>query len=412
MDKPIIATGHPYAFPYYFRVFEYLKNKPPHSLSEAESECGGKDDFIFILPKLWVAKRGKVRLKLEQKPEFTIFGLPAASYGGHGIGGLFKGWLPGIVFLLPYLKLKYKSKVLYSCSEPNLLTTFFNGIIAKLCGMKYIFFTWQNVVPEKYMSGLKLKVYKTLVKFNLRLADGVICGNHKAVQIIEELKSKKCELRILISPIAGVDTEKFRPSIVSNWREKLGVKSEEKLILFYGALDKRKGLNVLIDAYKILNTRYEILDTKLIIIGTGPEQENLKLLTTHYSLLTKVIFLDWLPNDQLPALLNTADVFVYPSVPSGGWEEQFGYAMAEASACGVPVVATHTGSIDEVVRDGETGLLVEPNNPERLVEAIAKVLSSENFAKQMGEKGREYVTQNFSHQIITDKIYNFLHKFL
>src|SRR3989344_1813051 len=312
MDKPIIATGHPYAFPYYFRVFEYLKNKPPHSLSEAESECGGKDDFIFILPKLWLAKRGKVRVALERKPGFNVYGLRAVSYGGRGLGGLLKGWLLGIVFLLPYLKLKYKSKVLYSCSEPNLLTTFFNGIMAKLCGLRYVIFTWQNVAPEKYMSGLKLKVYRTLVGFNLRLADGVICGNHKAEQIIKGFKFQVSGSRTIVCPLAGVDTEKFKPGITvppsaliggGVWREKLGIKPEEKLILFYGALDKRKGLDVLINSFSILNSRFQILDSRLLIVGTGPEKQNLESRVGNLEIHEKVKFLDWLPNDQLPALL-------------------------------------------------------------------------------------------------------------
>ncbi|MBI2063492.1 MAG: glycosyltransferase family 4 protein [Candidatus Yanofskybacteria bacterium] len=389
--KSLIITGFPYAFPYYFKVFECLENK---------------DNFIFILPKLWLAKKGKVRIKLQQKPNLEIYGLSAVSYGGHGIRGLFKGWLPGIIFLLPYLKIKYGTRILYSCSEPNLLTTLYNGMIAKLCGFRHVIFTWQNIAPQKYMGGLKLRIYTILVRLNLFFADGVICGNKKAQKIISNFKFPISNT--IVCPISGVDTEKFRPGIIGNWREQLNIKPEEKAILFYGALDRRKGLNVLIDAsYKL-----SAINCKLIIVGTGPKQEDLKLQVASYKLQDKIIFLDWMPNDQLPALLNSADIFVYPSVPTKGWEEQFGYAMAEASACSVPVIATHTGSIDEVVLHGETGLLVEPNNPEQLAEAMIGLLTNENLSRQMGEKGRKYVTENFSHKIIAEKISNFLNKFL
>ncbi len=392
--KPIIITGHPYAFPYYFKVFEYAENK---------------DDCIFVLPKLWLAKQGKIRIKLEKQPEFLTYGLRTLSYGGKSLfGGAFKGWLPGLIFLLPYLRLKYKSTILYSCSEPNLLTTLYNGIVAKFCGLRYVIFTWQNVPPEQRLHATKLRLSNMLVRLNLQLADGIICGNKKAAKIIEELRSKKRELKILISPIAGVDTEKFRPGIVSNWRQNLNIKLDEKLVLFYGALDKRKGLIILIEAIKmlILNFKFSIL--KLVIVGTGPEQNNLKLQIENLKLQNKVVFLDWMPNDQLPDLLNVSDVFVYPSVPSGGWEEQFGYAMAEASACGIPVVATRTGSIDEVVADGKSGILVEPNNSGELAEALARLLPDDNLKKQMGEYGRKYVVENFSHKVIADKILNFL----
>src|SRR3989344_4025822 len=336
MTKPIIIAGHPYAFPYYFKVFEYLTDK---------------NKVIFVLPKLWLAKKGKVRIKLEPKSDFTLYGLRTVSYGGHGLKGLFKGFLPGIFFLLPYLRIKYKSKIFYSCSEPNLLTTFFNGCMAKFCGMKYFFFTWQNIPPEKYMSGIKLNIYLLFFKLNLCLADGVICGNTKAGHIIKKFQPGS---KTIISPLSGVDVEKFKPGIEASptggWREKLAIKSEEKLILFYGALDVRKGVSVLITAFQGM-----VGNCKLLIVGTGPEKDNLQRQAASG---TNIIFLDWMPNAELPALLNAADVFVYPSVPIRGWEEQFGYAMAEASACGVPVVATKIGSIEEVVIDNKTGFLV------------------------------------------------------
>ena len=150
--KPIIITGFPYTFPHYFKVFEHLENK---------------EDFVFVLPKLWLAKAGKIRLKLEPKSGFTIYGLRAVSYGGHSIAGQFKGWLPGMIFLLPRLKIKFGSRVLYSCSEPNLLTTLYNGLIAKILGFKLILFTWQNVLPEDRMAGWKLKLSNALVTVSI-----------------------------------------------------------------------------------------------------------------------------------------------------------------------------------------------------------------------------------------------------
>ncbi|HXK40857.1 MAG TPA: glycosyltransferase family 4 protein [Candidatus Paceibacterota bacterium] len=404
-QKSIIITGFPYAYPYYFKVFEYVESK---------------DNLIFILPKRWEAKKGKVKIGLAKRADFKIFGLSACSFGGKSLfGGLFKGWTPFICLILPYVRLKYGSRVLYSCLEPNLLTTLYNGFWAKLFGYKHVLFTWQNVAPEKRMSGLKLKLSNMLVKLNLALSDGIICGNTKAAEIINKLKIVNCKLKIIVCPLSGVDTEKFKP--VGNEQIQQAKRSNDKIILFYGALEKRKGIDVLINAFNILNTKYLIHDTKLVIVGTGPESESLKLKVSagggsafggkSLKLDEKTVFLDWMTNDELPALLNSADVFVYPSRRVGGWEEQFGYAMAEASACGVPVVATKTGSIDEVVVDGKSGILVEPNNSEQLAEAMNKILSDSNLAKQMGEFGRNYVVENFSHEVIAKKIIYFLRSF-
>jgi len=394
MAKPIVITGYPYAYPYYFKVFEYVENKGA---------------LVFILPKHWEAKNGKVKINLEERSDFKIFSLSVCSYGGKSLfAGLFKGWMPATCLILLYLRLKHGSGVLYSCLEPNLLTTLYNGFFAKLFGYKHILFTWQNVAPEKRMSGLKLKLSNTLVKLNLALSDGIICGNTKAAEIIKHFEiSKYRNIEIIVCPLSGVDMEKFKPGITSSWREKLNIKDDEKIILFYGALEKRKGLNILVDAFQLLTTHYSLL-TKLIIVGTGPEKKDLELRIRNYELGDRTVFLDWLPNEELPSLLNTSDIFIYPSVTLDGWEEQFGYAMAEASACEVPVVATRGGSMDEVVIDGKSGILVEPNRPEQLAEVISKILSDSELAQQMGRFGREHIVKNFSHEVVAKKIGSFL----
>lgn len=384
--KKIVVTGHPYAFPYYFRVFEYLEDK---------------DKYIFVLPKVW---KSKTTIKLENKEGFQIYGLNAWSYGGKSLlGGLFKGWLPGLIFLLPYLRVKKGAKVLYSCSEPNLLTTLANGLVSRLCGMKLVLFTWQNVEPEKRSSGAKLRLSNWLVSLNLKLADGIICGNRKAEQIVKRFKP---DLETLVCPLSGVDTDKFKPGIISDWKVKLNL-TGKKAILFYGALDKRKGIDILLESFKKISDN----SVSLIIAGRGPEKEKLVRKANNLGLDGKVVFLDWLKNDELPGLICAADIFVYPSVPAGGWEEQFGYAMAEASACGLPVVSTKTGSISEVVIDGESGILVEAGNVEQLAKAMLELLNNNEKRKRMGEFGGNYVLANFSHQIIAKKIIDFLGRF-
>ncbi len=383
----IIVTGHPYAFPHYFRVFEYVADK---------------DEFVFILPKVW---KSKTEMKLEKKEGFNIYGLSAWSYGSKSfLGGVFKGWLPGMISLLPYLKMKFRSKVLYSCSEPNLLTTLYNGLIARILGFRLVLFTWQNVLPERRTSGWKLKLSNAIVVLNLRLADGIICGNKKAEEVVRRFNK---EIKTIICPLSGVDTQKFRPGISGDWKEKLEL-SDKRILLFYGALDQRKGIDMLLEALALISDK----SVCAIIVGTGTQKEKLIHLASGLNIKERVVFLDWMKNEELPGLLNAADVFVYPSRSSGGWEEQFGYAMAEASACGVPVMATRSGSVEEVIIDGKGGILVEPNSPGQLAAGIGKILSDDNLRKQMGEYGRKFTVENFSHRVVADKLSDFLHGFI
>lgn len=383
-DKKIIITGYPYAFPYYFHVFEYAKDK---------------SKLFFVLPEVWKSKK---EFHLEKKAGFTIRGARVLSYGrGSFLGGLFKGWMPALAFLIPYFKFTKSASVIYTCQEPNLLSTFYNAFWAKLFGLKHVIFTWQNIEPEKRLRGLKLLVSNWLVKSSLSLCDGVICGNKKAEDIIKNLTANGHKPKTIVCPLSGVDTERFSPLKLD------GRISDKKTILFYGALDKRKGVDVLLEAFGNLITARHV-DAKLIIVGTGSEKERLVGLAGELIAGGQVEFHDWMSNDQLPKLLNSSDVFVYPSVPHGGWEEQFGYAMAEASACEVPVVATNSGSISEVVLDGRTGILVSPNDSRQLAGALSKVLNDPELSRSMGKAGREYVLRSFSHDIVLNKILNFI----
>lgn len=383
--KPIIVTGFPYVFPYHFRVFEFL---------------AAKEDFVFLLPKFWRAKGGKIKIILGERRNFTIYALNAWSYGGRSfLKGTFKGWMPSIILWLPYLRLRFKSKVLYSCSEPNLLTTLYCGLCAKIFGLKHIIFTWQNLPPEARMTGLKLFLSNTLVKINLSLADGVICGNKKAERIIRQFSRN---IVTFVCPLSGVDVERFQP-VTTKESEK------EKTILFCGALDKRKGVDDLIKAMFLVLKECQ---AKLVLVGTGPEREALIELAKELNLEKNVELIDWVPNEKLPKIMQNAYVFVYPSVPYDGWEEQFGYSMAEAGACAVPVVSTKTGSIDEVVVDGKSGILVSPNKPSELASAILEILNNKQKRKAMGFYARKYIVKNYSHAVVAQKISDFLYNYV
>ena len=78
--------------------------------------------------------------------------------------------------------------------------------------------------------------------------------------------------------------------------------------------------------------------------------------------------------------------------------------MAEASACGIPVVATNTGSINEVVLDSKTGFLVNPKSPEELSGAFLKLAGNPSLRAEMGKAGREYIEKNFSHEVVAEKL--------
>jgi glycosyltransferase involved in cell wall biosynthesis len=127
----------------------------------------------------------------------------------------------------------------------------------------------------------------------------------------------------------------------------------------------------------------------LLLSGEGPERARIEALVTELGLGSRVRFVG--TATPLVELLPLADLFVLPSET-----ESFGLAALEALACGVPVVATAVGGIPEVVRDGETGLLVPPEDPAALARAIESLLADEPRRVTMARCAREDALTRFS----------------
>ena len=317
------------------------------------------------------------------------------------IRGHFKGWMPAAGRILK--KMAKPDDVLFTVSEPNLLMTYFNGRLAKKLGLKHVFFTWQNVPYKERIPGIKLKLTEWLIRKNISLGSGAVCGNNKAFDILSQYAP--AGFKMLSIPVSGIDTGQFKPGIESDFREKYGLK--EKIVLtFIGALDKRKGIETLLNSFITVSSSDSRL--RLVIIGAGPLEGFVNDFISAHEIENKVIRLPWLENDKLPGILCGSDIFLYPSEPYGGWEEQFGYSIAEASACGLPVISTDSGSIPEKVINNKTGFLIKPGSQEELIRAIFSLAADSELRRTMGQAGRQLIAENFSHEIVAQKLEKFL----
>ena len=204
---------------------------------------------------------------------------------------------------------------------------------------------------------------------------------------------------------AGFNTERFKPNLEPKFRNSFNLK-DKFIFLFVGALSYRKGIHLVLEILAEIKGKYKNL--YFIVIGSGEYENNLKLKVKNLKLEDMVNFIQWLPNEDLPQIYNSADVFLYPSISFGGWEEQFGYSIAEASLCGLPVVSTKSGSIYEVLINGETGIMVSPNDKNELKNAMEILITDSNFRARLGKRGREYIENNFSNQVIANKFFDLL----
>jgi glycosyltransferase involved in cell wall biosynthesis len=168
-------------------------------------------------------------------------------------------------------------------------------------------------------------------------------------------------------------------------------------ILAVARLAKDKGLDVLLEAGGLLRARG--LDLRLALLGEGEEEAALRAQAQRLGLSESVDFLGAVaPGDLAPHYL-AADVVVLPSRREG-----LGLVLVEALFCRRPVIGTRVGGIPDVVTDGETGLLVPPDDPLALAEAIARLLSDPALATRLAAAGYEHVRQHFSGQVVAQRM--------
>lgn len=215
-------------------------------------------------------------------------------------------------------------------------------------------------------------------------------GNYAISRHIQEECAERIGFRpTLLSP--GVDTQRFRPAVART-------PNIPPVIVHPARLLPWKGVHVTVQALAILRNRG--VRAQLILTDTQRIADwDHELDGYRHSIKTQItalgledrVELRGVPYAEMAALHATADVVVYPSIAP----EPFGLVPVEAMAAGTPVVATRSGGIPESVLDQETGLLVDPNRPDELADALERLLADPALSRRMGEAGRRRVLRHF-----------------
>jgi phosphatidylinositol alpha-1,6-mannosyltransferase len=165
----------------------------------------------------------------------------------------------------------------------------------------------------------------------------------------------------------------------------------DPVLLTVSRLVSRKGIDTVLLSLPALLEEFPNLCYQ--IGGKGPERESLEALANDLGVARAVRFLGFVPDEALPDLYRSASVFVMPTREEveASSVEGFGIVYLEASASGLPVVAASSGGAVEAVRDGQTGLLVPPDDPARLAEALGTLLREPELCRRLGRNGRRWV---------------------
>ncbi len=202
----------------------------------------------------------------------------------------------------------------------------------------------------------------------------------------------------------GVDTQLFRPSNDIESPAPLEELSDRQIVLFVGHFGLRKGIFFLIRAMRQVVASFP--RAHLVCVGGVPEWlggkdywEVLEREIAANGVGNNVTLLDAVENRELVAYYAHAQLLALPS-----YYESFSKVTAEAMACGLPVVATKSGGLEEVVEDGKTGILVRYGSVLELAKAIETLLRDEDLRHRMGAEGRRKVESMFTWSAVVERI--------
>jgi glycosyltransferase involved in cell wall biosynthesis len=259
-------------------------------------------------------------------------------------------------------------------------------IAARAAGARCVLYMLHNISAHDYARPATRMLFATVERALGRWTDHFIAGSHAIRQKVIEKRLASPDRITTIH--YGLDVSRFDhlPARAAMRRE-LGLPPDAPVVATVCRLEKQKGLGYLQEAFR--RVCQQVPQAILLVVGKGPLEASMRAFAAQQGLEGSVRFLGW--RSDIPRVLAAVDVLALASL----WEA-FGLIFAEAGLARVPVAATRVEGIPEVVRDGETGLLVPPEDAGALAEAILTLLCNRDLAARMGATGDAYIRANFT----------------
>ena len=246
---------------------------------------------------------------------------------------------------------------------------------------------------QVHQSAMKRRAARALLGSAAVLVANSQWTRDRCVHLLGELDVEPTPEQIRVVPL-GADPRFFRPGVSTDEVRRRYDLAPGRWLLSVARLTRHKGIDTALRALSELGSEFP--DLRYAVVGTGEEREALEAEARELGVADRVRFLAEVPDRDLPALYNTAEIYLGVSRLMEQRVEGFGISLAEASACGVPVVAGRSGGIPEAVRDGATGLLVDAERPEAVAAALRRLLADPALGRRLGEAGRKAVEERFN----------------
>lgn len=249
-------------------------------------------------------------------------------------------------------------------------------------------------------------VYNYMRKFLLNEVDHFFAVSNYTAGLLQSLGIAKD--RITVVPNA-TNPRQFYPCDAGDLRKQMNLQGK-RVIMSVCRLVRRKGVDTVITAFSKISGSHP--DTELVIIGDGEDRRRLETLARDLGVFQSVRFTGWIAHNmqEINRLYNLADIVVMTPRTDPIQVEGFGIIYLEANACAKPVIGSRSGGISDAILDGETGLLVDEDNPDQLARAITRLLDNPDLAERLGKRGRQRVLDDLNWDTISDHIYSVMNQ--
>jgi glycosyltransferase involved in cell wall biosynthesis len=350
-------------------------------------QTGGVENYVYNIAKR-LSKDNEVTIVTStQHKSDTIEGMKV-----YRLKGLFK------VSNTPINPFWYfQLKKIINQEKPDIINAhtpvpFISDLVTTIAPKKTVVTYHNDLIKEGILNYLCKIYYFLLGNRTLRICNKIIATSNIYVEKSPYLKKLKNKIEI-VSP--GVDLNTYNTEIEKGFLNK----QNHKKIVFVGTLSKfhaHKGVEYLIRALNLI----EIEKIHLFICGKGNNIYNLKKVANELGVSDKISFLGFVSDQDLPKIYRDCNIVVLPTYNKA---EGFGMVLAEANACGTPVIGSNVGGIPAVIKDGFNGLLVSPRNEKDLANKISYLLSNEKVAREIGKNGAKMAIKSWDWNMLAKK---------
>jgi glycosyltransferase involved in cell wall biosynthesis len=266
-------------------------------------------------------------------------------------------------------------------------------IAARLARVPVIVYTAHAFPFHEYLSPWRVRAYALLERIASRLCDATVVDSEcvKARGLAYKVTAPD---HIRVIPM-GIDAERFDPdkyrAMQGSIRAELGLRPRATVIGAVARLVPDKGFDCLLETVALLAKRFP--DVQCLIVGDGPLREDLRLLSKRLNVDDHIVFAGY--RTDIPRVLAVMDIYMLPTRREG-----FGVAFAEAMSMEVPVIASRISPLDEIIVDGQTGVLAKVGNAEAFARAAAPLMADPELRRWMGQAARRRIIERFEQSIM------------